>query len=132
MSNHLLENLEIAASTGTYFIPTVSFNAETGVCLLQGESYHENTWEFYNTLMHWLNRYMQEVQGELQFNFKLTYFNTSSSKCLLDIIRLLKDYEAKGHPVKTCWYYPEDDVDNLTEAEDFMADTGLKMEIIAY
>jgi hypothetical protein len=132
MSNHTLENLEIAASTGTYFIPNVSFNAETGVCLLQGESYHENTWEFYNTLMHWLNRYMQEVQGELQFNFKLTYFNTSSSKCLLDIIRLLKDYEAKGHPVKTRWYYPEDDVDNLTEAEDFMADTGLKMEIIAY
>jgi hypothetical protein len=132
MSNYLLENLEIAASTGTYFIPTVSFNAETGVCLLQGESYHENTWEFYNTLMQWLNRYMQEVQGELQFNFKLTYFNTSSSKCLLDIIRLLKDYEAKGHVVKTRWYYPEDDVDNLTEAEDFMADTGLKMEIIAY
>jgi SiaC family regulatory phosphoprotein len=132
MSEPRLENLEIAASTGTYFIPNVNFNAETGVCLLEGESYHENTWEFYNSLMHWLNRYMQEVGGELRFNFRLTYFNTSSSKCLLDIMRLLKDYQAQGKPVYAHWYYPEDDVDNLAEAEDFVVDTGLDIEIIPY
>jgi hypothetical protein len=132
MDKSILQNLEIAASNGTYFIPNVNFNAQTGVCLLEGESYHENTWEFYNTLMNWLNRYMQEVGGGLQFSFRLTYFNTSSSKCLLDIMRLLKDYQNKGGQVTTYWYYPADDVDNLTEAEDFVADTGLEIEIESY
>lgn len=132
MDKSVLRNLEIAASNGTYFIPNVNFNAQTGVCLLEGESYHENTWEFYNALMNWLNRYMQEVRGELQFSFRLTYFNTSSSKCLLDIMRLLKDYQNQGGQVTTYWYYPADDVDNLAEAEDFVADTGLQIEIAPY
>ncbi|MCU0449676.1 MAG: DUF1987 domain-containing protein [Bernardetiaceae bacterium] len=132
MSQQVLDNLEIAASMGTYFIPTVSFNAATGECLLEGESYHENTWEFYKRLMDWLNRYIAEVKGPIHFTFKLTYFNTSSSKCLLDMMRLLQEYQSNGGQVQAVWYYPEDDLDNLYEAEDFVADTGLKLEVVGY
>lgn len=127
-----LDNLEIAASIGTYFIPNVRFNAQTGECFLEGESYHENTWEFYGQLADWLRAYMSQGQKPLVFNFKLTYFNTSSSKCLLDLMRLLKAYADTGASVEANWYYPENDVDNLAEAEDFMADTGLALRLIPY
>jgi hypothetical protein len=99
---------------------------------MEGESYHENAWEFYGMLMNWLKEYIRQTEGPVTFNFKLTYFNTSSSKCLLDLMRLLKDYQTQGGKVEAYWYYPEDDLDNLAEAEDFIADTGLDIQLISY
>ena len=46
-----MQNLEIKGSHGDYEVPTVIFNAETGVCELQGESYLEKTAEFYDRLL---------------------------------------------------------------------------------
>jgi hypothetical protein len=126
-----ISNLEIEGEKGTFFTPHVSFNAETGVCLLEGESYLEDTWEFYERLQQWLKSFIQENRP-IVFNFKLTYFNTSSSKGILDLLKTLKNYENKGGSVKVTWFYPEDDEDNLEEAEDFKEDTGLNIQFVAY
>lgn len=131
MENKPLENLEIEGKSSTFFIPTVSFNAQTGYCKIEGESYLENTWEFYDKLTNWLKAYAEQKKP-ITFNFKLTYFNTSSSKGILDILFFLKEYEAEGNPVTVNWYYPEDDEDNLAEAEDFIADSELEMNLIPY
>ncbi len=131
MENKPLENLEIEGKSSTFFIPTVSFNAQTGYCKIEGESYLENTWEFYDKLTNWLKAYAEQKKP-IAFNFKLTYFNTSSSKGILDILFFLKEYEAEGNPVTVNWYYPEDDEDNLAEAEDFIADSELEMNLIPY
>ncbi len=131
MENKPLENLEIEGKSSTFFIPTVSFNAQTGYCKIEGESYLENTWEFYDKLTNWLKAYAAQKKP-ITFNFKLTYFNTSSSKGILDILFFLKEYEAEGNPVTVNWYYPEDDEDNLAEAEDFIADSELEMNLIPY
>lgn len=131
MENKPLENLEIEGKSSTFFIPTVSFNAQTGYCKIEGESYLENTWEFYDKLTNWLKAYADQKKP-ITFNFKLTYFNTSSSKGILDILFFLKEYEAEGNPVTVNWYYPEDDEDNLAEAEDFIADSELEMNLIPY
>jgi len=126
-----LESLNIEGKSGTFFVPSVSFDVNTGDCRLEGESYLENTWEFYDKLTNWLKQYT-ETSKAITFSFKLTYFNTSSSKGILDILFLLKDYEIAGGQVKVKWHYPEDDEDNLAEAEDFIADSELDMELIPY
>ena len=126
-----LESLNIEGKSGTFFVPSVSFDMNTGNCRLEGESYLENTWEFYDKLTNWLKQYTETKQA-ITFSFKLTYFNTSSSKGILDILFLLKDYELAGGEVNVKWHYPEDDEDNLAEAEDFIADSELEMELISY
>ncbi len=128
-----MENFYIEGSKGIYFIPTVNFNADTGVCELSGESYLEETIKFYTPLIQWLERYFEEVGKPLTFNFKLTYFNTSSSKCIVDILNLLKKYKDKGYDVTVNWYYDdsvEDIEDELEEVEDFMLETGLDINLI--
>ena len=127
-----MENLAIQGSTGEYFIPTVSFDVSTGKCVLSGESYLEDSVAFYEPLINWLERYMQEVQGPLEFDFKLTYFNTSSSKRIIDIFRVLKEYELKGNTVIVNWYYEDDDTDILEEIEDFMIISRLSINVIPY
>ena len=131
METTKLNTLEIKGEKGTYFVPYVRFDAETGKCLLEGESYLENTWEFYNDLVDWLRSYT-ETEQPIAFDFKLTYFNTSSSKGILELLQFLKEYEDQGKQVTVAWYYPEDDEDILEEAEDFVEDTQLDIKLIAY
>jgi len=126
-----IQNLEIEGQKGTFFVPHVKFDADTGYCLLEGESYLEDTWTFYDSLLQWLKSYTEDKKP-VNLDLKLTYFNTSSSKGILDILKFLKQYETNGGEVTVKWYYPEDDDDNYEEAEDFREDTGLDLEIIAY
>ncbi len=114
-----------------FFIPSVKFNAATGVCEIAGESYLEDTVNFYKKLTTWLKEF-KKLNKPMTFNFKLTYFNTSSSKGILDVMKILKELQQTKTGATVNWYYPEDDEDNLEEAEDFIADTGLKMNLIAY
>lgn len=131
MAQEILNNLEIEGEKGTFFTPSVNFNAESGVCTLEGESYLEDTWEFYDKLLNWLQEYSKSGKA-LRFDFKLTYFNTSSSKGILDLLKFIKKYEEEGGDVTVNWYHPEDDEDNVEEAEDFKDDTGLDIAIIPY
>lgn len=127
-----MENLEIKSESGVYFIPEVKLNASSGICEISGESYLEDTDEFYNNLIQWLENYIKEVRKAITFNFKLTYFNTSSSRSILNILRVLKKYEDDSGQVVVNWYYPEDDDSIAEEAEDYTKDTGLKINMFAF
>ena len=125
-----MKNLEIKGSHGDYDVPSVLFNADTGVCELRGESYLENTVEFYDRLLDWLDEYIVEVNKAIVFNFKLTYFNTSSSKRILYLLLKLKEYEDNGGDVTTNWYYDEDDTDMEEDVEDFKIISNLNINCI--
>ncbi|MFN8255141.1 MAG: DUF1987 domain-containing protein [Bacteroidales bacterium] len=128
-----MENIQISGSHGANFIPTVDFNAETGICTLAGESYLEDTVEFYAPLFKWLKQFTAETELPIVFNFKLRYFNTSSSKCLIDILHILRKYQENGGSLEVNWYYDsheEDIEDELEEIEDFMIETNVKINMI--
>lgn len=127
-----MEDIYIKGEKNTYFIPTVNFSISTGTCELSGESYLENTFEFYKPLTNWLEEYMSTVRKPLTFNFSLTYFNTASSRSILDILNLLKEYENKGGQVTVNWYQQEWDEDMQQEIEDFSADADLSINILTY
>ena len=127
-----MDNIEIQGSSDTYFTPTVNFNASTGKCSIYGESYLENSFEFYDRLSSWFKQFFQESDN-LQLDFKLTYFNTSSSRAIADMLRTLKEYQDSGKTVVVNWHYPEPDDDELRmEAEDFIDETGVNMNLVEY
>ncbi|NJO00718.1 MAG: DUF1987 domain-containing protein [Bacteroidia bacterium] len=127
-----MENLEIKGESGVYFIPEVKLDASTGICEISGESYLEDTDEFYNNIINWLETFINEINQPIVFNFKLTYFNTSSSRSILNVLRVMKKYEDQGGKVTVNWYYPEDDESIAEEAEDYMKDTGLKINMYEF
>lgn len=129
MNKVQLETLEITGEKDTYYTPHVLFNASTGHCLLEGESFLENTWGFYEQLRNWLEKYAETGQS-IVFDFKMIYFNTSSSKGILELLLFLKEYEDQGNNVEVNWYYPTEDEDILEEAEDFIEDTHLDINLI--
>jgi hypothetical protein len=127
-----MENLIIKGERSDFFTPDVQLNADDGVCEIAGESYLEYTGEFYDQIIDWVKDYSSEINKALQFNFKLTYFNTSSFKAILSVLKNLKRYEEKGGNVEVNWYYPDDDYDMLKEAQDLAEGSSLDLNFIPY
>ncbi|MBR4265992.1 MAG: DUF1987 domain-containing protein [Bacteroidales bacterium] len=127
-----LEDIVIEGSHKNFFTPSVNFNAKTGICELSGESFLEDTAEFYKPLIDWLVEYTEKIKKPIAFIIKLTYFNTSTSRCILDLLNVLKDYEDEGGEVVVNWHYDENDSDMEEDIEDYMIDTGLKINIIPF
>ena len=89
----------------------------------------EEAYKFYTPLLDWIREYSLEGH-DVELNLKLTYFNTSSSRLLLDMLDILKKSEDAGNKIQINWYYEVDDPDIKDEIEDFEIETGLKIKLI--
>jgi len=127
-----MKNLEIEGSHKNFFIPSVNFNSKTGICEITGESFLEDTVEFYRHLIDWIDEYIESVKGPLALIIKLSYFNTSTSRSILDLLNLLKDYEDDGGEIVVNWHFDENDVDMEEDIDDYIIDTGLDINKIPY
>jgi len=126
-----MESLVINEVKGSPYFPFVHFNAETGVCEIRGESYMEETYKFYEPLIQWINDYMRQNKP-LVMHFMLTYFNTNSSRLILDILDVFKKYRENGGHVDVYWHYDTKDPDMVEEIEDFMTESGLKINMVSF
>jgi len=115
---------------GTPKTPTVEFNAEEGKVEIRGRSIPENSVEFYNPLIAWLEEYGNNPKDVTQVNIQLEYFNTSSSKCILDVFKKLESLAKAGNDIKVNWFYEEDDEDMLEAGEDYQSIIKLPFKMI--
>jgi hypothetical protein len=104
---------------GTPKTPSIKFDAREGVFEIKGRSIPENSVEFYKPLNEWLDQYMQVPLDKTVVNIRLEYFNTSSSKCILDVFKRLESIHRSRHDVEINWFYEEDDEDMLEAGEDY-------------
>lgn len=111
--------MEPISFEGTPKTPTVNFNADTGIVEIKGRSIPENSIEFYKPLVDWLDEYKENAQPMTKVIIQLEYFNTSSSKCILDVFKKLEAVHKAKNPVEIHWYYEEDDEDMLEAGEDY-------------
>ncbi len=124
-----MKNLVIEAVPDSPYYPEVNFNASTGVCEITGESYMEEAYKFYIPLVEWIKEFSTSVKGSITMHFKLTYFNTSSSRLILDILDMLKKYHDSGGKVMVIWHYDTEDPDVKDEVEDFEIESGLSIKM---
>ncbi len=114
---------------GTPKTPDVNFDHDKGNLLLKGRSIPENSVEFYKPLVNWLGEYSNNPKAKTVCEIQLEYFNTSSSKCLLDLFKKMEAMNKNGCEVIINWYYEEDDEDMLEAGEDYQSiiDVPFKM-----
>jgi hypothetical protein len=111
-----MESISIEGTTKT---PSVKLNPKTGVIEIKGRSIPENSIEFYRPIVEWLDEYAKNPNKKTTVNVQLEYFNTSSSKCILDIFKKLESLKKARNEVIINWYYEEDDEDMLESGEDY-------------
>ena len=92
-------------------IPHVSFVSNSGRMDITGMSYLENARYFYDPIISWVNDYVKTPQPRTELNIKLKYFNTSSAKCLLDLMERINKVNETGNFLSINWFYQEGDED---------------------
>jgi hypothetical protein len=125
-----MKSLLINTESDAPYYPAVNFDAETGICEISGESYMEEAYKFYLPLINWIKEFILNDKRPLTLNFKLIYFNTSSSRLIVDILETLRKLRDDGHKLKVNWYFDPEDPDVRDEVEDFEIESGMDIELI--
>jgi hypothetical protein len=115
----------------TKVTPFVQLDASRGILDFKGRSSPSASLEFYYPIMSNIDRVFTEGLNALTANFAFEYFNTSSSKCLFDILKRLAHFQQNGMKVEVNWYYEEEDEDMRETGEDYEDVLGLTFNYIA-
>lgn len=108
-----------------FYIPSTSKTPEIfadpslGSIVFRGRSIPENATEFYQSLAQWLGEYLEHPPQKTVVDVCLEYFNTSSSKALVEVFRLLEPLKRRGGEVLLRWHFEEGDEDMRESGEDF-------------
>jgi len=86
--------------------PEVILDREKQHFEISGKSLPEDVSAFFEPVLSWLRNYSRDPLPETQVNIRMTYFNTASSKLILDIFMILEELKETGHKVQINWYYP--------------------------
>ncbi|KZL92468.1 DUF1987 domain-containing protein [Clostridium magnum] len=108
--------------------PEVDFNSETGILKIKGQSYPENAFKFYEPLFDWIDDYFEDHNDATQLDLGLIYLNTSSIKCLMDIIYKFEESAQKGKKIRINWYYKSSNRNILECGKELEEDLDAELE----
>lgn len=117
--------MEVIVIESTPKTPSIKFDSKQGKLEIKGRSIPENSVEFYKPLVESLERYSSSPAAPTQVDIQLEYFNTASSKCILDVLKRLESIHRSGNQVIINWFYEEDDEDMREAGEDYQAIVNL-------
>lgn len=112
--------------------PLINFDPN-GNFELKGKSIPENTVLFYKPLFMWLENYIQNPASKTTLNIQLDYFNTSSSKSIVDLFKKLELISKNGKSETTInWLYNEEDDDMLEAGEDYKSIIKIPFNLVSF
>jgi hypothetical protein len=124
--------MEAIKIKGTEDTPTVILDAAENYFEISGRSLPEDVTSFYGPIIAWLSEYNKNPNPKTVFNFKLEYFNTASSKLILDVLMKLEELATAGHDVLVKWHYPEDDEDMQEAGNEYADIVEVPFELVSY
>jgi hypothetical protein len=108
----------------------VDFNPDIGVLKITGQSYPENPPAFYHDLFVWLKNYLAVANSGIVVELNISYMNTSSTKCLMDMIYILEDAFNAGTDVCINWHYTAKNRSMRECGEEFREELNVRFNII--
>lgn len=121
------ETLDIIPTAET---PMVHLNAPKGIMSLTGRSIPHNAISFYRPILEWFDDYLMEAQEHTEITVKLEYLNTSSSKCLLELLKKAEQITEGSRSVEVKWYFETGDDDMQEVGEDYALIVNLPFEFV--
>lgn len=117
---------------GTNETPNIIFDKVANRFEITGKSLPEDVKEFYNPVLRWLKAYADDPNPKTVVKFKMEYFNTASSKMILELFEVLDAMHSVGKEVEIEWHYMEDDEDMHDAGNDYADMLGLPFKMISY
>lgn len=124
--------MEAKRLVGTDESPEVILDKTTNEFKFKGKSLPEDVKEFYNPILTWIEEYVGEPNEETVVEFNMEYFNSASSKQILDILEKFAAVTEKGKKMRVKWHFQEDDEDMEDAGESYADIVDVPFELISY
>jgi hypothetical protein len=113
--------------------PEIHFDPENNIFHIKGRSLPEDANVFYEPYKKWLKNYFSGKVPTCKFTLQIDYFNSASSRMILEIMYVLKDSIDEGNIIEIIWRYEEDDDEMMTVGEEIegIIEVPVKMEPIS-
>ncbi len=111
--------------------PRVHFDKDKNHFEISGLSLPEDAIEFYKPVIQWLEEYAEAPNPETVFDLKLEYFNTASSKQIIQLLLFLEKLNGKSK-VKIRWHYKDIDEDMHDLGEEYADIIKVDFELVEY
>jgi hypothetical protein len=103
--------------------PRIHFDPASNVLEMVGESYPENASKFYAPVFEWLTSYLAGLGEEpVTMNLTISYFNSSSSKALMNLFDMLDEACRVGRRITVNWRFDPENETALECGEEFKED----------
>ena len=113
--------MEAIYTKPSFKTPEINFNPTSNQFFIKGRSLPEDAREHYKPYKKWLSEYFSEKVSNTNFVFELNYFNTSSSKMILDILYILRNSYKNGNEINIIWRYEDEDEEMQEAGQDYEA-----------
>jgi hypothetical protein len=123
-----MEKFSIQATQNT---PDIEFDFKNGLLEISGRSIPENSIEFYNPLFSALDSYLDNPNDKTNINIQLEYYNSSSSACLLSVLKKFEKLNKERGNVTVNWLHEENDEDILAAGKNFKGMVDLPFIMIS-
>ncbi|MBI9055400.1 MAG: DUF1987 domain-containing protein [Bacteroidales bacterium] len=111
--------LEIKSTRDT---PYIIFDAENNQFEIKGNSLPENTNNFFEPVLNWIDNYIKSPNKSTHLICDFEYFNSSSAKMIYNIFLELEKIKESGNAIKITWHY--------TNGDDLIEEKGLEYKSI--
>jgi hypothetical protein len=112
-----MEKLFISKTEDT---PEIDFCPDAKEMKISGRSLPEDVTTFYAPVMDWLDQLEETPGSHYKLIVNLEYFNTASSKLILDILMRLEDIHTGGsNTIEIVWNFDKRDTDMEEAAEEY-------------
>ena len=124
-----METLRIEATDDS---PQVLLDQEDNQFEISGKSLPEDVVDFYQPVMDWMTSYREKPNARTEFNLKMIYFNTASSKQIMDILMILEEMVEEGHEVVIRWHSKQSDEDMQEAGKEYEEMLEIPFEHLTY
>ncbi len=124
--------MEVINIKGTDDTPNVILDKDKKLFEISGRSLPEDVNMFYEPILNWIDKYAEEPNDKTEFIINLEYFNTASSKIILDILLKFEEIAEKGNAVLIKWHYHEEEEDMLEAGEEYADIVEIPFEYVPY
>ncbi|TXK80073.1 DUF1987 domain-containing protein [Paenibacillus sp. N3.4] len=124
-----MQKIIIESSKST---PAIHFDPQAHVLSIQGQSYPENAFKFYEPILKWMDDYLDQLNEAtiMKIELMLPYINTSSTKCFMTLLEKLDEAYDQGKNISIYWYYDQENETELECAQEFQEDLTLPFHIL--
>lgn len=111
--------------------PKVELDPSSGELRFIGKCIPENSIQFFEPIFNWIKVYEISPAPQTKLILQLSYFNTSTSKLLMDLFKRMDAIHQGGRSTANIdWMYDEYDEDMLEAGEDYKSIIKIPFNLI--